>query len=89
MKTMRVLEVIREDGTKLWLFRRHGAVLRLSCNAVGQPYRVHIVATLETDRPVAQLLRRIPNNRRDPVGKRRKTSTKIVRNSRAKEGRCA
>ena len=79
---IKVLEVFRLDGSRLWLYRRSGAVLQLSPGVLGMPYTVHVVASLTTDKPVAQLLSKIPNNRREPLHPRRK----VARNRAANAG---
>ena len=86
MNEIKVLEVYRSNGSRLWLYRRHGAVLRLAMNVLGVDYHVHVVATIVTDAPVARLMPKIPVNWPNPARKRRKPRPKIARNQRTTGG---
>ncbi len=82
MNEIKVLEVHRTNGSRLWLFRRHGAVLRLAMNVLGMPYHVHVVETVCSDKSVAELMARIPNNRPAPLRPKplRKSQKKVTSN---------
>ena len=70
---IRVLEVFREDGSKLWLYRRAGFVGTLSPDALGMPYMVHITdVAYNFEGLTPQIRAKIPNNRSEPLRKRRK-----------------
>jgi len=80
MKTeIRVLEVFREDGSKLWLYRRAGFVGTLSPDALGMlPCLVHVVDVAYNFTGLTPAIRaRIPNNRPKPLHPRRRG---VVRN---------